>query len=87
MPTAATADLVDPVLSGIQSNTPLAFVKSGYGFTYTPGAGTFGFIATYAVNADPQARGSSGQRSFISSEANIIRFNPTAVATLTDTPI
>ena len=90
MADANRADLVDPVLGGLEgTGTDTSFTKSGYILTFAPTGTntTYGFIARYVTNADPVARGSSGQRSFISSEANIIRFNPTAVATLTDTPI
>jgi len=84
------ADLVDPVLSGrtgIGNNT--AFMKGGYIFTYQP-AGTnttFGYIAAYAISADPQARGSSGQRSFFTNEPLVIRANSTTTATASDPPI
>jgi prepilin-type N-terminal cleavage/methylation domain-containing protein len=86
---ANRADLVDPVLAGIEGGSDTTFTKSGYIITFAPTGSntTYGFIAQFLTNADPVARGSSGQRSFCSSEANVIRFNPTAVATLTDTPI
>ena len=84
------ADLVDPVVSGLEgTGTNTLFTKSGYNFAYVPTGTntTFGFIARYQTNGDPIARGSSGQRSFCSSEANVIRFHATQVATVTDTPI
>ena len=86
---ATRADLVDPILAGIEGSSNTSFTKSGYTITFAPtGANiSYGFIAQYQTNADPVARGSSGQRSFCSSEANIIRFNATTNATLTDTPI
>ena len=90
MADATRADLVDTVLGGIEgTGTDSTFTKSGYGFTYTATGGntTYGFIARYLTNADPIARGSSGQRSFCSSESNVIRFHATQVATLSDTPI
>src|SRR5437867_10179868 len=89
-PDLNNADLCDPVLSGHATNgTNTTFVKSGYVFTYTPtGANTtFGFIAQYAVNSNPQARGSSGQRSFFSNESAVIRANATAAASVSDQPI
>lgn len=88
-PDQFNADLVDPVLSGRSGGTSLTFTKSGYSFTYAPTGTnvTFGFIAQYIVNADPQARGSSGQRSFITSESAVIRANATTAANLSDTPI
>lgn len=84
------ADLVDPVLAARSTGGgTVTFIKSGYTFTYAP-AGTnttFGFIAQYNVNGDPQARGSSGQRSFYTNESAVIRANATTVATVSDTPI
>ena len=86
---ANRADLVDSVLAGFEGGTDTSFTKAGYIISYAPTGGntTFGYIAQFITNADPVARGSSGQRSFCSSEGNVIRFNPTAIATLTDTPI
>ncbi len=81
------ADLLDPVLAGTQQTLTTGFTKSGYIFVYSPQAVAFGLMATYAINADPQARGSSGQRSFITNESAVIRANATGFATMTDTPI
>jgi prepilin-type N-terminal cleavage/methylation domain-containing protein len=93
-PDMNNADLVDPVLAartGAAASTN-SFVKAGYIFTYlpaftAPGNSTWGYIAQYTLNADPQARGSSGQRSFISNESAVIRANATAAATLSDNPL
>jgi type IV pilus assembly protein PilA len=88
MADANFADLVDPVLSGLETGgTPTSFIKSGYITTYTVVTGTFPTVSQYLTNADPQARGSSGQRSFCSNESNVIRFHATQVATMSDTPI
>lgn len=87
---ANRADLVDPVLAGMATGgTPTSFLKSGYNFLYTPTGSntTFGFIAAYQMSANPQMRGSTGQRSFFTNEPLVIRANPTAVATATDSPI
>ena len=88
------ADLVDPVLAAMAGAavSTNSFVKAGYIFTYlpaatAPGNTTWGYIAQYTINADPQARGSSGQRSFISNESAVIRANATAQATLSDMPL
>jgi len=88
-PDQNNADLVDPVLSGkTGTGTNLTFIKAGYLFSYTViGNPTFGFIAQYAINADPQARGSSGQRSFYANESAVIRANATANATVSDNPL
>lgn len=90
-PDVNNADLVDPVLAAkaTTSTGTTGFVKSGYDFVYAPTGSNvnFGFIAQYNVNADPQARGSSGQRSFYSNESNVIRSNATTGATVSDNPI
>jgi type IV pilus assembly protein PilA len=87
---ASRADIVDPLLAGMgASGTPNSFIKNGYIFVYTPGGTntTFGFIAAYELAADPQLRGSTGQRSFFTNEPLVIRANPTAAATASDSPI
>ena len=83
---ANNADLVDPVLSGKISGSATSFTKNGYTFTYTP-SGTYGFIATFTMAADPVARGSSGQRSFVTDQSAVIRANATANASTSDNPI
>ena len=86
---ANNADLVDPVLCGQQGSggtTATTFTKNGYSFTYTP-SGTYPTVATYSMNADPIARGSSGQRSFYSDQSAVIRANSTTPASVSDTPI
>jgi len=75
--TCATADLIDSVLA--------AGIKSGYTFTYTP-LGTTQTVAgcigspQFVVNAVPTSLGSTGQRSFCTTESGVIRFDPTGVA-------
>jgi hypothetical protein len=84
------ADLVDPVLAGkAGTGNNTRFIKSGYIFTYTPTGRntTFGFIAQYQIGAEPQARGSSGRRSFFTDESAVIRANATAAATVSDEPL
>ncbi len=84
------ADLVDPIHAGRGANgTNTSFVKGGYIFVYTPtGSNTsFGFVAAYQIAADPQARGSSGQRSFFTNEPLVIRANATQPAGVSDLPI
>jgi len=84
------ADLVDPVLSGrTGTGNNTSFVKGGYIFSYQA-AGTnttFGSIAAYQMSADPQARGSTGQRSFFTNEPLVIRANSTTTATANDLPM
>ncbi len=76
-PVMANACLIDVVLAG--------GTKSGYTFA-APGAGAIPRVA-YTVNADPVTRGQSGQRSFFSDQSGVIRYNPTAVATIADNPL
>jgi len=57
-------------------------IKSGYSITYandgnTPSTG-------YTIHADPLTRGQSGRRSFFSNQPGEIRYNLTAVASITD---
>jgi prepilin-type N-terminal cleavage/methylation domain-containing protein len=86
-PSWSAADLVDPILSGVQSGQTNSFTKNGFVFTYGTGGGTYPQIAVYTVNADPMARGSSGQRSFFSDQSAVVRSNATAAATNSDNPI
>jgi prepilin-type N-terminal cleavage/methylation domain-containing protein len=85
-PNVANGDFVDSVLAGVVAGSTNSFTKSGYTFTYTP-AGAFGSIATFTVNAEPNARGSTGQRSFYADQTSTIRANSTSAATSTDQPI
>ncbi len=88
--TCDSAGLVDNLLSS--ANT---FNKSGYAFTYTPGAAlstagpgcTAAGSSSFKVNADPQSRGGTGQRSFYVDETGTIRANPAAAATAADPAI
>jgi type IV pilus assembly protein PilA len=87
----ALADLSDGGSSNCVASTTQAClidsllasgVKSGYTITYandgnTPAVG-------YTLNADPLARGETGRRSFFSNQPGEIRYNVTAVATVTD---
>jgi type IV pilus assembly protein PilA len=85
-PTSSGADLVDAVLSGQVSGKPLQFDKSGYHFTYTP-VGSFPAVRQFAINADPLARGTLGQRSFYMDQSGIIRWNGAAPANTNDNPL
>lgn len=81
------ADLVDLVLAGQgPGGTPTTLIKSGYIFVYTPSGG-FPAVGRYEISADPSVRGSSGQRSFFTNEPLVIRANPTATATASDSPL
>jgi hypothetical protein len=60
--------------------------KAGYLFTYVQDASVTPSLH-YTLNADPQNRGISGQRSFFSSDGNVTRFNTTGAASSTDSPL
>jgi prepilin-type N-terminal cleavage/methylation domain-containing protein len=79
--TAANADLIDNTLA-LAPNT-----KSGYVFTYAPGAPVGGTINTYTLNANPANPGTTGQRGFFTDESGVIRADPTGPATVASTPI
>ncbi len=78
-PTARAADLIDSVLA--------AGTKSGYVFTYTPGAAVGGTIPTYTINADPVTVGTTGQRYFFTDQSGVVRADPAAKATAASAPI
>ncbi len=66
-PSSTAADLVDNLL-GVA-----APVKSGYAFTYTPGAASAsGIVASYSILAVPLSAG-TGQRQFFTDETGVIR--------------
>jgi prepilin-type N-terminal cleavage/methylation domain-containing protein len=73
---ATGAGLVDSVLA---SGT-----KSGYVFAVTTGSTTP--ASTYDVTGDPQ-NSQTGQRHFYSDQSGVIRFNVSASATNTDSPL
>ncbi|HXY23641.1 MAG TPA: prepilin-type N-terminal cleavage/methylation domain-containing protein [Candidatus Acidoferrum sp.] len=71
------ACLIDPVLA--------TGTKSGYTITWV-GDGLTPSVS-YALNADPILRGSTGRRSFYTDFPGVIRYNETAPATVNDPPI
>jgi hypothetical protein len=78
--TSTQADLIDTVLA--------AGVKSGYTFTYTPGAAdTAGNINDYTIIAEPVTIGATGQRGFFTDQSGVIRGDADASADLNSTPI
>jgi len=74
MPTATTAGLIDNVLSG-GTSTAMGAIKSGYSFTYSPGAVVAGRIDTYQIWADPVTRGTTGTNSYYTDQSGVIRVN------------
>jgi type IV pilus assembly protein PilA len=89
-PVATAAGLVDEVLSGSLAGTATATTssKSGYTFTYTPGAvDTSNKINTYSVTATPVSVGTTGTNFYYADQSGVIRQNSTAVAGSTDSPL
>jgi prepilin-type N-terminal cleavage/methylation domain-containing protein len=78
-PASATASCY--IDSNLASGT-----KSGYIFTYAADASSTP-SQTYTLHVDPVTRGITGQRSFFSSEGNVTRYNPTAAASSSDSPL
>ena len=78
-PTSTAAGLIDSVLAG--------GAKSGYSFTYTPGAAVGGRIETYTINANPTTVGTTGTNYYFTNESGVIRQNSTAVASASDSPL
>ena len=77
---SASADLLDSVLSG--------GVKSGYRFTYSPGAtDPAGNVLSYTVTATPVSPGTTGQRSFFTDQSGTIRSSSNGVADASSTPL
>jgi prepilin-type N-terminal cleavage/methylation domain-containing protein len=76
---STSADLIDNVLA---SGT-----KTGYTFTYTPGAAAGGVIPVYSLTASPLVVGQTGQRFFFTDQSAVIRFNTSALATVSDSPL
>ena len=78
-PTSTTADLIDSVLAGGE--------KSGYDFAYTSGTAVNNQINTYQLWGSPASVGQTGQNYYFTDESNVIRFNTSASASATDSPI
>jgi type IV pilus assembly protein PilA len=78
-PTSTAAGLIDSVLAG--------GAKSGYSFTYSPGASdSTGRINTYAITAVPITN-STGTNYYYTDQSGVIRQNSTTTAASTDSPI
>jgi type IV pilus assembly protein PilA len=64
---AAGLNVIDNVLAG--------GIKSGYAFTYTPGAvDASGLVNLYTVVAVPSVVGTTGQRGFFSDQTGVVRY-------------
>ena len=74
--TSGAAGLIDSVLAG--------GTKSGYSFQTTVDSNVP--ATTYSVVGDP-LNSQTGQRHFFSDQSGVIRFNTSAAATVSDTPL
>ncbi len=82
------ADLVTLQGEGYIDSVLGSGVKSGYTFTYTPGAAVGGRVATWTCVADAVHQGKTGDRSFVVDESGVIRFKQVGPgATAADPPI
>jgi len=78
-PTSTAAGLIDSVLA--------AGAKSGYSFTFSPGASdSTGRINTYSFIAVP-ITSSTGTNYYFTDQSGVIRQNSTSTAASTDSPI
>lgn len=78
-PTSTAAGLIDSVLA--------SGAKSGYSFTYSPGASdATGRIQTYQFTAIPITN-STGTNYYYTDHSGVIRQNSTSTAAATDSPI
>lgn len=61
---------------GIIDNVLATGAKSGYVFTYAPGAAdAAGLTDTYTITAVPETVGVTGQRGFYSDQSGVLRYN------------
>jgi type IV pilus assembly protein PilA len=80
-PCAGTATASCYIDSNLAAGT-----KSGYTFRYTQDSSMTPALH-YSILVDPVTRGTSGQRSYYSSDANLTRYNTVATAGSTDVPL
>lgn len=86
---ASHAAIIDKVLSGTAAGgaTAMTSTKSGYLFTYSPGAAVNGRIVSFTINADPITRGNTGLNSYFVDQTGVVRQNSTARAGAADSPM
>ncbi len=73
--------------AGLIDNQLAAGVKSGYNFTFTPGAATNGITPSYTIQANPVTPGQTGQRYFFTDQSGVIRMNISRPATSSAPPL
>ncbi len=89
LPTCDAADLLDGLLGQDPAN------KRGYTMTLAPGPANPGAPPgcaspgsnAYAINADPTAPGTTGDRFFFTDQSGVLRFSTAGPATGADPPI
>ena len=82
-PTSTSTCYLDQVVAGATAaGTP----KSGYFFSYSP-TGTSGNNTGFTVLGSPSSPGQTGNRYFFADQTGVIRFNPSAAATVSDNPL
>jgi type IV pilus assembly protein PilA len=67
--------------AGIIDQVIVGGSKSGYNFTYAPGAANAqGVVSSYTYNADPITQAVTGQRHFYLDQTGVIRYNQLVAA-------
>jgi len=61
--------------------------KSGYTFTYTPGAAVNGSTPSYELTASPASVGKTGSNYYFTDNSNVIRQNTESSASASDSPV
>jgi prepilin-type N-terminal cleavage/methylation domain-containing protein len=83
----AAGGTVSATAAGLIDSTLAAGFKSGYSFTYSPGAvDATGHINSFTFSADPVSS-SSGTQYYYTDESGVIRQNATTSAGSTDSPV
>ena len=83
-PNSTAADIIDSVLAGTGGPSE----KSGYLFTYSPGAVASGKVMSFSIHADPVSRGLTGLNSYYVDDSGVIRENQSGTqATSADSPL
>jgi prepilin-type N-terminal cleavage/methylation domain-containing protein len=84
---SANAVLLDGVLGCSTGTSAVGCTKSGYSFFVTGSAAVNGVVNTYASTANPITVDQTGKRFFYSDASGVIRYNATATAASTDSPL
>jgi type IV pilus assembly protein PilA len=79
LPTSTAAGLIDSVLA--------SGVKSGYGFTYTPGSLVGNRYDTYTINANPVTVGTTGTNFYFTDHSGVIRQDSSITASAASSPL